>query len=464
MRLSAVTLAALLALAACSPVSGGYASGVPATTPVVSEADTAGYLALPPDDIRTKRVGTATMDVSSALAADAGRLRATFTRRWLNEAYADAETDDERRLVLARTAERVATRIDGLHTRERRALEEFNTGERSTREYLRELAVVDARADALRNVVRQLETRADRMENSPVTNARFASFEAQLLPLRGPVRDRIGRTLTGERNESLRVYVATSSDGFVLATVVETDEGMQYVREAYLPGARNPNAENQFDGSLEEVLGRFSELYPWAANHTAGSISVGRLEASAVYPVTIPHSHGRIEAYLDGGTNELFLEYQRERLSQVPTDPPTTETRAGLRLQVNRTRVGGPVEFRVMHNITGDPVDARVLVDGDPVGRTGADGRLWTVAPPARFTVDAVSTGYRVSTTVSPTANFSTPTTAGATATPTPLATATPTSTPTATPTPAEGGPGFGVIAALAALLAAGLLVVRRAS
>lgn len=374
-------------------------SGLSDTTlaPVVSDANTTEYLALPSDDIQTERFGTTRIDVSGALAADAGRLDAAFAGRWFDRAYAAADSDVERRLVLRLAADRVEERVDRLHDRERDALEAFNARELSTGEYLRELAVVHARAESLQPVVDQLRNRIAGVEDSPVTEQQLDSFQAQLLTLQGPVRDRVGQALVGDLDAPPRVYVETSSTGVVLAVI---DDG-RYVREAYFASARQPGAADQFregDQPIEEVQSRFQELYPWAANNSPSrSFGNARLDGAAVYPVTISHPHGTLTTYFDGGTTDVFLEHQRKDLSGVPTDASVANAADGLRLQVNRTHVGGPLEVRVLDVSTGEPVDARITVDDVPLGRTGADGRLWTIAPPFQFTVDATADGRQVS-------------------------------------------------------------------
>lgn len=412
----AVALAVFLALAPVVVVVSavpagsavGYAPGASGTAsgpglsdttraPVVSDANTTEYLALPSDDVQMERFETTRIDVSGALAADAGRLDAAFTRRWFDRAYAAADTDAERRLVLGLAADRVEERIDALQTREREALEAFNARDLSTSEYLRKLAVIHAGAGALQPVVGQLRDSIEDVEDSPVTEQQLDSFEAQLLALRGPVRDRVGQALSGDLDEPPRVYVETSSTGVVLAVV---DDG-RYIREAYLASARVPGASDQFEEGgrpIDEVQSRFQELYSWAAtNSLSQSFGNAQLDDAAVYPVTVSHPHGTLTTYLDGGTTDAFLERQRKDLSGVPTDASVASASSGLRLQVNRTHVGGPLEVRVLDSSTGEPVDARITVNDVPLGRTGADGRLWTIAPPARFSVEATADGRRVS-------------------------------------------------------------------
>lgn len=361
-----------------------------ASAPVVSQPNTTEYLAIPTSAVRTQRFGTATIGVSDAVDADVGHLEAAFTRRQLAQAYAAAETDEERRRVLRRATDRVAASVQTLRSRERAALTAYNADDISTQTYVRKLAVQHARAQALQGVVLALEERVDRMDRPPVNPTRLARFEARLLPLQGPIRDRLAGVIAGEADGPGRVYVETSAGGVVLAVIVEWDGGTQYVREAYLPKNRRPAAPDSFDGSIFAAVERFKSIYPWAWNNQNGfSTGSTELRHVGVYQFTVVHPQGRLTAYLDGGTNTTFLEYQSKSVAEVPLGPTVNETADGLRLIVNRSRTGGPLEVRVLNASTGEPVDATITVDERRLGRTGADGRLWTIAPPVRFTVGA---------------------------------------------------------------------------
>lgn len=384
-------------LLSSTPESNGSA---PALAPVVSVANTTNYLALPPDDVRTQRFGTATIDVSGALAADTGRLDAAFSRHRLRAAFTSADTEAERNRVLRRAKQRVASAVDNITARERTALAAYNEGELSTRQYLRTLAVLDARAEAIEGVVRELRRLSRRVDNPPVTEAGLASFKARLLTVQGPVRDHVGQLLSGERTRPERVYVETSSDGVVLAMVENTDAGVRYVREAYVARNRRPGATDTFGGNLVEVQKRLRDIYPWAfalANIDGYSAMDTDLRHVGVYRFTVNHDHGQLTTFFDGGTNTTFKEFQRKRLRPIPTEPAGTAVSDGLRLQANRTHTGGPLEVHVVDAVSGDPVNARITVDGTFVGRTGSDGRLWTIAPPVRFPVNATTADGTVS-------------------------------------------------------------------
>lgn len=369
-----------------------------ASRPVVSQSNTTEYLAIPASSVRTERFGTARLSVSDALDADVGRLTAAFTGQQLSRAYVAAGTDAERRRVLRRAADRLATRIDTLESRERDALAAYNAGEITTTEYLRQLAVHHVRAEAIRQAVLALNERAERTDRSPVTTTEIARFDARLLPLRGPVRNRIAQVVEGDEDTFHRFYVETSSSAVILAMVHESEGRTQYVREAYLADNRRPAQPDSFGGSIFAAFDRFKDIYPWAWNHQDGfSSGSTELRHVGVYQFTVVHPQGELTAYLDGGTNTTYLEYQHKTVSEIPTGTTVSNVSDGLRLVVNRSRTGGPLEIRVVNATTGEPVDASITVDEHSLGRTGADGRLWTIAPPVRFTVVATINDRRVS-------------------------------------------------------------------
>jgi hypothetical protein len=270
----------------------------------------------------------------------------------------------------------------------------------TTETYLRELAAVDAGADELSRSLTQLYEYVDSMRDPPVSPDRIAERKTRLVGLRGPVRDRVADAMLGE-TEPLRVSVETSDTAVVLATVTGSEFNRQYIREAYLPSARDPGGTDQFRTAGGYDLGaaraRASELYPWTfenAGPTSTGLRTGEpyLYRAGVYSVSVDHPHGTagqgdLVTYIDGATGEVFREMQFKDVSEIPTAEPLTNRSGGLHVGVNRTHAGGPVSVFVRSNATDEPVDAAVSIDGEPVGTTGSDGQLWTVAPREAFTV-----------------------------------------------------------------------------
>jgi len=386
-----------------SPATDGLAP------PVTGERNTTAYLAVAPDEVERTRFGTARIDAAGAAALDHAALEGRHSYLSLEESFTTAETAAERGAAAETALERLDGRVDALNRRERAALAAFNEGEMTTEAYLRELAVVDERADELSRSLTRLYEFVDSMRDPPVLPSRIAEQKARLVGLRGPIRDRVAAAMRGEADPA-RVVVETSDTAVVLATVIGSEFDRQYVREAYLPAVRDPGGTDQFRTDrgydLEAARSRASELYPWTfanAGPTSTGLRTGEpyLYRGGVYSVTVDHPHGTsrqgdLVTYLDGATGEVFREVQFKDLSEVPTAGPRTNRSDGLYVAVNRTHPGGPLSVRVRSNATGDPVGASVSVDGQPVGSTGSNGLLWTVAPRGAFTVGVRSGGSNV--------------------------------------------------------------------
>ena len=413
---AALALALLLAL---SPVAALPTAGVPpapsdpaptltddtATPPVTTQNGTVGRLVFPGGEQETATVAAATLDVGASVAMDDAALRGRYERLRLVEAFENASTAAERRAVVSRAYERLDEHIATLERRERQALQRYNRGTTTAETYLRELAAVDAGADATSPAIVQLYQYARTVDDSPVDKATIAGLKARLVGLNGPVRERVKQAMRGDTTTE-RVYVSTSGTGVILAAVVGDEFDRRYVREAYLPDDRAAGAPDQFfrDGQYqleEEAQSRASELYPWVFDNRL-SFSVGSrtgepyLYRAGVYSVTVDHPQGTSRSgdlitYLDGGTTEVFREVQYLAVDEIPTSAPRTNRSDGLLVQVNRTYAGGPLEVRVRDNETGEPVSATVRVDGERVGETGPDGRIWTLTPGDPFLVNATT-------------------------------------------------------------------------
>lgn len=412
-----------LAGAAPGPATGAdRATAQPATTPsgldaraparpVVSDRNTTEYLALD-RTLQRSRFGTATLDVGGSVSTDGARTRSAYHTSWLREAFAAAgDNGTERRAVVLEGADRIDARIGALERRSETALTRYNAGRITTRAYLRELAAVSEAAESLRDAVDLLAT-YNAAAGEPVAPERIATQKSRLLPLDGPVRDEVAAAMRGDRN-SVRVHVETTDQGVVLAMVDRQGFTDRYIREASVPSARRPAGTDQFaqtDDRLGAARDRFRELYPWTWSNRQ-STSIGSFQGqpflytAGVYSVRVGHSQGTSRTYdlvtfLDGATRDVFREIQYKDLSRVPTIAADSNRSGDVRVSVNRTRSGGPMLVSVTDNASAEPLDAAVLIDGEPVGRTGTDGRKWVVAPRPTANVTAVRDDTSVSVTV----------------------------------------------------------------
>lgn len=407
-----VLLAAMLVVApaAATPVAlpsdspdgvadaAATADGSPQLSPVVNESGTSSYLALPSDDVQTARFGSVRLDAAGSVGVDNGALHGRYATIQLRESFTTQESRSARREVVNRTADRLDARIAELTERQQDAIDAYNSGQLSTRGFLRELAIIDAHARALRSTTDQLNTYT-RSVGEPVPQTRIAQLKTRLIPLVGPVRNEVGVAMRGNGTDvPTRVYVETSSSGVVLAMLQQQDVGTAYVREAYDGEAFDDRfADNPI--SLDEFIERADELYPWIAKQDRtrpNTVLTGEpyYYRAGVYGIEYNHPHGTtrnddLTMYYDAGTQQVFREIQFKNVESVPIARTDDRVEDDLRLQVSATRDGGPLLVNVTDATTGEPVDATIRVDGEEVGSTMFDGRLWTVAPRETFEVEA---------------------------------------------------------------------------
>ncbi|WP_049901806.1 DUF7096 domain-containing protein [Halococcus agarilyticus] len=402
-----------LALALCcvlAPVALGAPASRPTDgAPVGSAApqpatDTTSFLRASSGSIETAAHRDAAIDVSGTLAIETTRLDGRFRRQVLDERFSATDSVAARRERIEAVATRIDARIATLTERQATTVTAYNNGSLSGHEFLRDLARIDATAARIEASVGRLAELADQSSIAGLPADSWARNRAlRLDPLRGPVRTRIASALRGEntvpvdddlpsgvaavgtareeRLAPLLVYVETTPDGVVLATV--DDE--QYYREAYLPGERNATGDGV--GNATDVRDRRAALYPWAENNSEFK-SQRTVQRAGISRFRFSHDHGRLTAYLDQDSGEVFAEHQRKTLSRLPTAAPVNTSDESRRLVVNRTHPSGPMEVSLTSE-SGTPLDGTVRIGNRSIGDTGRDGRLWTVAPRGNVTITA---------------------------------------------------------------------------
>lgn len=406
-RALALTLAVVLvvssvALAAPTDTDGTQS----AIAPVTPAANTTAYLTIPPEGLETAGYQQATLDASGTVALDSRQLHGRFTRLTLDARFDATASTEARRKQIETTADRIETRITRLRQRQSTAVHAYNNGSLAAREFVFELVAIDTTADRLSSAVERVTERASSVPRSEISGQPAANWErnryVELGTLEGPVRERIGQALRGEntiptgeaslagldrigqtnrsRIEPLQVYVETSRDGIVLTTI---DDG-RYYREAFLPSERNTTGSTLDD--IGAVSNRVEDLYPWTSNNS-GTTELSGDRRAGIYQVRLFHDHGRLTAYLDRNSGQVFAEQQRKDLTSVPTTKPVVARAGDLRLRINRTHPTGPLELSLTEG--GEPVDGSITVDNQSVGRTGSNGNLWTVAPHGEATIVA---------------------------------------------------------------------------
>ncbi|WP_135364968.1 DUF7096 domain-containing protein [Halosimplex halophilum] len=378
-------------------LSGGSPTGVSvgtdATTTFAPGTNTSGYLGLSDEAVEGADHERAGLNVGGALQRDVAALRGEYASHTFEQRYGNTTGERARRALLHEEIARLGERVQELELRRNRLIDEYNGGEIGTREFLRELAALDASARAVGDRFVRIRSAAG-LELPSDLDTRMNNLEGDLLTLYGPVRAQLGDAMAGER-APVPVYTVTSGTGIVLSSL----DGSQFHREAYLGQNREQVGPNQFvteesPNGVGTAVRRMTELYPWASANARSGPDVQGIGNTSIYYVELRHPHGSLGTYLDGRSESSFREFQTKSLEDVPRTA-TTNTSEGVELTVNRTHATGPMQILVRDELTGDPLAANVTVNGHRVGSTGSDGELWTLTPKQAVRIEVTTAGGR---------------------------------------------------------------------
>jgi hypothetical protein len=285
-------------------------------------------------------------------------------------------------------------RVATLEADERSVRRQHANGSTSARQFVHDVAHVQARSARLEDRLARLEETAARYGNDTHRD-RIDRLERRLLGYTGPVRERALDAVTGTR-DALALYAAASDRGTVLAVL----DGGEYVREAY---RADRQAEAPDGISFLAALDRFEELYPVAVTFSGQVSAKGLNGRNKTYQIEKLLPFGSLLVLLDGNTRDIFHEVQRRQLGSMDQPASATATANGTRLVVNRTHAGGPLRIAT-YDADGRPTAAAVRVGDRRVG-TGEDGVVWTLMPPeSRVEVAATTPDGTVSLAVEPVA------------------------------------------------------------
>jgi hypothetical protein len=412
MRLIPIMLALLLALspgavamqAAAPTASDAERSATDAFEQVENDTvqpapggNTTTVMTLGTDPARTA-FESPSLSLGDSLAMDRDGVRAQLSVTELDQELASAESNRDKKQILNRYRYQIENQIISIQAKEERATSAFSNGTISEYEYLRTLSRINTEAKEIKNMIDAMEARSEDVSRFSL-KTEASTLKGKLVTVEGPVRDRISRVIHGEVSPT-KIYVATSDSGVVLSTIV----GDTYVREIVRTDRYDPSATPDLS-SIEANDIVAEERYPWAGENTdSGGTYSFRFGSTNVFSVRVSHHHGKLVAYLDGANKEVFKEVQHKRLTgnhSLPPGPGVVNSSDNATLTVNRTYPGGPLRVQLT-NETGAPLQGQVTVAGEPVGRTNAEGVLWTLGPTEQFAVTATHEDATVNVTATP--------------------------------------------------------------
>ena len=293
-----------------------------------------------------------------------------------------AETIDNDRL--AASVESVAATAERLRQREAAAVEAFAAGDREPKALLKELVLIGQTADRLRDRVDVIDARLDATDENGQRELadRLTAIDYELRMLDGPVRSYAAAVFSGERPAG-RVSIQAGPENFELTAI----DGGEYIREAYRFDNRATGGQITA-ATAEDIV---SEQYPWFwERRSGGTWSIGGPGSLSL--VSIDIDDGSLRTFIDGTTEQRFVEHQQIALDEIVPVTRTTKRQDGLAVTVDRTYVGGPLDVRVVDADTGQPVAADVSIGQNGqesvfVGSTSDGGSVWTLTPQGTFTL-----------------------------------------------------------------------------
>jgi hypothetical protein len=336
-------------------------------------------------EFETVRIGTA-----STLQIGADSARHEHRRIAVRQAFEDADDASGQRNVIDSALIDLRDGGQELRARERAAIRAYGEGNITAATLVRRLARIDAEARELLETLEMVSRLTNRIPTDDFEGP-IREVRSKLEPLRGPVRYRVRRALSGEATP-VRVHVVASREGVVLETLT----GGQYLREATDWSKRNVSAQPELDyGDYSDIGARVEELYPWVTSRRSNpefdqmGVSAWRFRAT--------HPQGELITYVDTSTTDVYREVQRLNVDEMPSTMTVVRTGAGLRVTLHRTYPGGPLRLLVEDGSTDTVVNANVTVDGYPLGRIGADGVVMTIEPETPYTVNVTASGSAIS-------------------------------------------------------------------
>jgi hypothetical protein len=313
------------------------------------------------------------LDVGTAIAMGDGGIASQYHRALAERRL--QETDDAERLE-TRLVDAAEVEVERLRDRERATVQAYATNQITEKAFVRRFVIVSSQANDLQTELQALESAVDRRE----TTLRIESLLFRLRTYSGAAHTQLERGVAG--NEALSVSVMATQEGYVLG-LLDRSEGTFY-RQAFRFDNRNPNGTVTVE-TPSNALDRARTLYPETNTSDVFIPSVYGASRAGIYELTVNYPEGGATLFLDAATANVFYEVKQQDLDSLPRSIVFNDTKADVRVIVERSYSNGPTLVRVLDADTGSPVDGALTVDGRRIGDVGADGERWFVAPPGTY-------------------------------------------------------------------------------
>ena len=309
----------------------------------------------------------------------------------------DGATADERAEMIDDARAQLKERSDELERREREIVREHNRGERSNAELLEVLIRNSHQADTIYDTFDHVHDRADGVPGYSITNQERRADKVVSELHQTPIRENlVAAAQTPTDTYSHQVQIRTAETGYSLAMI----DGDTVLIETKRFDNRDTDSPDRFQDELT-LFDQAQRFYPWAADEAGNNWGRQSYTLTQLYRVEYDFGTNHVQIYLDGGTGDVYREYQELTLSELSVEEQREWTKGGLDVTLNETPSDGPVEITVLEASSGDPQSATITVNGDEIGKTdGQDGTLWYVPPTEEYELEIETSTRHISSTI----------------------------------------------------------------
>lgn len=389
--LLAVTASAGVGASPMAPDSGSSAGSTDATIAVAANGTTQNEINVTrtridaPGSVRHNNTKLS-LDLGTAIAVDDTTLESEFQQRVDHRRLLTADTDDQ---LVNRFVTRIDAKLDNLRSREQQAAVAYANGDISGREFSRRLVVISHQANQLDGQLEALREEADRRESS------LRGLQFRIQSFTGTAHDALERGVRGSKTST--VSVTASGNGYVLGLLDRSAE--TYYRQAFRFDRRNPDGD-QTIRTADQAFDRIRTLYPETTTESVFFPSLDSARAAGIYEGRIDYPEGTATLYLDAATASVFYEVRQLELDAMPSEELQNETVGDIQIVVEQTFDNGPTRVKTYDAVTGEPIGARIAVNGRDVGGTGVTGDRWFIAPPGEYELTISHDGAEFTVTV----------------------------------------------------------------
>ncbi|AXR76796.1 DUF7096 domain-containing protein [Natrarchaeobaculum sulfurireducens] len=332
-------------------------------------------------------------DLGATLAGTDDELRIDHSQYVLVDREFDEADDGERAEMLEDAHDALQDHIRDLDERERDVVREHATGERSDDDLVETVLGNYYEATKLLDVLNHLDDRADEVPGYSLSSSQVREDRRAIEAHQSPIKSDIAAAAEEfDSTDRFEFLIQTSHDGYRLSTI----DGQTYVFETTRFDNYDPDTPDQFADQNQTGLDYAEELYPWAASEGSPDYT----QAGSIHDVRFTDNDFDVRMFIDGGSGEVYREYQELSIDRLPIVEEWTVDDDGLELSIQATPADGPVEATVTDAETGEPEQATIFVDDHELGVTDEDGIHWFVPPMGEYELTAETETESVTTTI----------------------------------------------------------------